>query len=84
MPHVPDTVPGKRVPGAGARTEGRGQPSNGNLRISRALSIGTICARYRILGCANRGRVGDQRKRGVTRSWDQENSGFPSVRFGGR
>jgi hypothetical protein len=23
MPHVPDTVPGKRVTGAGARTEGR-------------------------------------------------------------
>ena len=34
--------------------------------------------------CANRGRVGDQRKRGMTCSWDQENSGFPSVRFGGR
>ena len=30
MPHVPDTVPGKRAPGAGARTEGRGQPSNIN------------------------------------------------------
>src|SRR5258706_15726372 len=25
---VPDTVPGKRVTDAGARTEGRGQPSN--------------------------------------------------------
>ena len=23
MPHVPDTVPGKRITGAGARTEGR-------------------------------------------------------------
>ena len=28
MPHVPDTVPGKRVTDAGACTEGRGQPSN--------------------------------------------------------
>src|SRR6202048_2767415 len=28
MPHVPDTVPGKRVTDAGGRTEGAGQPSN--------------------------------------------------------
>ena len=36
MPHVPDTVPGKRVIGAGARTEGR--------EASRQTSeVGAVC-----------------------------------------
>jgi len=36
MPHVPDTVPGKRVTGAGARTEGR--------EASRQTSeVGAVC-----------------------------------------
>ena len=35
MPHVPDTVPGKRVTDAGARTEGRGQPSTSE--------VGAVC-----------------------------------------
>ena len=43
MPHVPDTGPGKRVTGAGARTEGREasrQPSEvGARRESLPLSI---------------------------------------------
>ena len=44
MPHVPDTVPGKRVPGAGARTEGRGQPSNirGGSRMQESCTYGTV------------------------------------------
>ena len=44
MPHVPDTVPGKRVPGAGARTEGRGQPSNirGGSRMQESCTYGSV------------------------------------------
>ena len=44
MPHVPDTVPGKRVPGAGARTEGRGQPSNirGGSRMQESCTYGSM------------------------------------------
>ena len=44
MPHVPDTVPGKRVDGAGARTEGRGQPSNirGGTRIQESCTYGSV------------------------------------------
>ena len=44
MPHVPDTVPGKRVHGAGARTEGRGQPSNirGGTRIQESCTYGSV------------------------------------------
>jgi len=47
MPHVPDTVPGKRVPGAGARTEGRGQPSNirGGSRMQESCTYGSGAAR---------------------------------------
>ena len=43
MPHVPDTVPGKRVHGAGARTEGRGQPSNirGGSRMRASRTYGS-------------------------------------------
>ena len=44
MPHVPDTVPGKRVAGAGARTEGRGQPSNirGGSRMQESCPYGSV------------------------------------------
>jgi len=44
MPHVPDTVPGERVPGAGARTEGRGQPSNirGGSRMQESCTYGSV------------------------------------------
>src|SRR6516162_845492 len=44
MPHVPDTVPGKRVTGAGARTEGRGQPSNiqGGSRMRASRTYGSM------------------------------------------
>ena len=44
MPHVPDTVPGKRVTGAGARTEGRGQPSNirGGSRMQESCTYGSV------------------------------------------
>ena len=44
MPHVPDTVPGKRVPGAGARTEGRGQPSTirGGSRMQESCTYGSV------------------------------------------
>ena len=44
MPHVPDTVPGKRVHGAEARTEGRGQPSNirGGTRIQESCTYGSV------------------------------------------
>ena len=44
MPHVPDTVRGKRVPGAGARTEGRGQPSNirGGSRMQESCTYGSV------------------------------------------
>ena len=47
MPHVPDTVPGKRVHGAGARTEGRGQPSNirGGTRIQESCTYGSVRGR---------------------------------------
>src|SRR6516165_4388202 len=47
MPHVPDTVPGKRVPGARARTEGRGQPSNirGGSRMRASRTYGSSAAR---------------------------------------
>ena len=44
MPHVPDTVPGKRVTDAGARTEGRGQPSNirGGSRMQESCTYGSV------------------------------------------
>jgi len=44
MPHVPDTVPGKRVTDAGARTEGRGQPSNirGGSRMQESCPYGSV------------------------------------------
>ena len=44
MPHVPDTVPGKRVTDAGARTEGRGQPSNirGGSRMQESCTYGSM------------------------------------------
>ena len=44
MPHVPDTVPGKRVTGAGARTEGRGQPSNilGGSSMQESCTYGSV------------------------------------------
>src|SRR6516165_12774157 len=44
MPHVPDTGPGKRVPGARARTEGRGQPSNirGGSRMQESCTYGSM------------------------------------------
>src|SRR6202040_4271118 len=44
MPHVPDTVPGKRVTDAGARTEGRGQPSNirGRSRMQESCPYGSV------------------------------------------
>jgi len=47
MPHVPDTVPGKRVTDAGARTEGRGQPSNirGGSRMRESRTYGSGAAR---------------------------------------
>jgi len=56
MPHVPDTVPGKRVTDAGARTEGRGQPSNirGGSRMQESCPYGSVrvapCKRVE-LGC---------------------------------
>jgi hypothetical protein len=44
MPHVPDTVPGKRVTDVGARTEGRGQPSNirGGSRMQESCPYGSV------------------------------------------
>ena len=47
MPHVPDTVPGKRVTDAGARTEGRGQPSNirGGSRMQESCTYGSVRGR---------------------------------------
>ena len=44
MPHVPDTGPGKRVTDAGARTEGRGQPSNirGGSRMQESCTYGSV------------------------------------------
>src|ERR1700726_960365 len=47
MPHVPDTVPGKRVTDAGARTEGRGQPSNirGGSRMQESCPYGSVRGR---------------------------------------
>jgi len=44
MPHVPDTAPGKRVTDAGARTEGRGQPSNirGGSRMQESCTYGSV------------------------------------------
>jgi hypothetical protein len=44
MPHVPDPVPGKRVTDAGARTEGRGQPSNirGGSRMQESCPYGPV------------------------------------------
>ena len=44
MPHVPDTVPGKRVTDAGARPEGRGQPSNirGGSRMRESCTYGSM------------------------------------------
>ena len=46
MPHVPDTVPGS-VPGARARTEGRGQPSNirGGSRMQESCTYGSMRGR---------------------------------------
>ena len=44
MPRVPDTGPGKRVTDAGARTEGRGQPSNirGGSRMQESCPYGSV------------------------------------------
>ena len=52
MPHVPDTVPGKRVTGAGARTEGR--------EASRQTSeVGAVCGQAaRTVLCGGRSAMG--------------------------
>ena len=52
MPHVPDTVPGKRVTGAGARTEGR--------KASRQTSeVGAVCGQAaRTVLCGGRPVMG--------------------------
>ena len=52
MPHVPDTVPGKRVTGAGARTEGR--------EASRQTSeVGAVCGKAaRTVLCGGRPVMG--------------------------
>ena len=52
MPHVPDTVPGKRVTGAGARTEGR--------EASRQTSeVGAVCGQAaRTVLCGGRPVMG--------------------------
>src|ERR1700758_2101918 len=52
MPHVPDTVPGKRVTGAGARTEGR--------EASRQTSeVGAVCRKAaRTVLCGGRPVMG--------------------------
>ena len=52
MPHVPDTVPGKRVTGAGARTEGR--------EASRQTSeVGAVCGQAaRTVLCGGRSVMG--------------------------
>src|SRR6266481_2407073 len=44
MMHGHDTVPGKRVTDAGARTEGRGQPSNirGGSRMQESCPYGSV------------------------------------------
>ena len=44
MPQVPDTVPGKRVTGAGARTERQGQPSKirGGSRMQESCTYGSV------------------------------------------
>src|SRR6516162_3377678 len=68
MPHVPDTVPGKRVPGAGARTEGRGQPSNirGGSRMQESCTYGSV------RGAPSNGRPYRNRENG----YPSESSGF--------
>ena len=60
MPHVPDTVPGKRVTDAGARTEGRGQPSNirGGSRMQESCTYGSM------RGAPSNGRPYRNRERG--------------------
>jgi hypothetical protein len=52
MPHVPDTVPGKRVTDAGARTEGR--------EASRQASeVGAVCGKAaRTVLCGGRPVMG--------------------------
>jgi hypothetical protein len=52
MPHVPDTVPGKRVTDAGARTEGR--------EASRQTSeVGAVCGKAaRTVLCGGRPVMG--------------------------
>ena len=52
MPHVPDTGPGKRVTGAGARTEGR--------KASRQISeVGAVCGKAaRTVLCGGRSVMG--------------------------
>ena len=52
MPHVPDTGPGKRVTGAGARTEGR--------EASRQTSeVGAVCGKAaRTVLCGGRPVMG--------------------------
>src|SRR5215472_4524526 len=47
MLHVLDTGPGKRVTGAGARAEGRGQPSiiRGGSRMQESCTYGSGAAR---------------------------------------
>ena len=58
MPHMPDTVPGKRVTDAGARTEGRGQPSNirGGSRMQESCPYGSVRGAPSN-GCPYRNRV---------------------------
>ena len=62
MPHVPDTVPGKRVTDVGARTEGRGQPSNirGGSRMQESCTYGSM------RGAPSNGRPYRNRGKGPT------------------
>jgi hypothetical protein len=51
MPHVPDTGPGKRVTGAGARTEGRGQPSTSEVgAVCRKAARTILCGGRPVMG----------------------------------
>ena len=51
MPHVPDTVPGKRVTDAGARTEGRGQPSTSEVgAVCRKAARTVLCGGRPVMG----------------------------------